>query len=284
MMDAKTLYRRLENDFITPNLSDDWAQYMESISDYLTDEFKARSMGLVCDNTTIINKVYTAVFPSNHIMRYILSKDETQLLLFVHHPSIWDIRKYPEYFQQMDRGLLQQFKEKHISIYNLHVPLDAYGKYSTSVSLAKILGFDIIKPFYHYFGAEVAVYCATQISNTIELNNVFESETGHQINLYPYGTNEIKNGVVAVVAGSGNNLKVHEDMLKEGVNTLVTGITARSDWSEEAHKFAQEYQINILGGTHYSTEKPGCQAMCEYFNSIDLPSEFIEDTPMLEDL
>jgi len=98
-MDAKTLYRRLENDFIPPNLSDDWAQYMESISDYLTDEFKARSMGLVCDNSAIINKVYTAVFASNHVMRYILDKDETQLLLFVHHPSIWDVRKYPEYFQ-----------------------------------------------------------------------------------------------------------------------------------------------------------------------------------------
>ena len=98
-MDAKTLYSQLEKDFITPNLSDDWARYMESISEYLTDEFKSRSMGLVCDNTDVINKVYTAVFPSDHVMRYILNTDETHLLLFVHHPSIWD--NFPNFSQTL---------------------------------------------------------------------------------------------------------------------------------------------------------------------------------------
>ena len=283
-MDAKNLYLQLEKDFITPILSDDWAQYMESISEFLTDEFKLRSMGLVCDNTSVINKVYTAVFPSHYVMRYILYKDQSHLLLFVHHPSIWDIREYPECFQQMDRDLLQQFKERQISIYNLHVPLDAYGEYSTSVSLAKTLGLNIIKPFCHYHGAEAAVYCETQISSTRELNILFESTLGHRTSLYPYGTDEIKNRIVAVAAGGGNILEIHEDMVKEGVNTLVTGITVRNEMSEEAHKFAEVHHINILGGSHYSTERPACQAMCEYFDRIGIPSEFIEDTPALEDL
>lgn len=283
MMDAKNLYLQLEKDFITPVLSDDWAQYMESISEYLTDEFRSRSMGLVCDNTAVINKVYTAVFPSDHVMRYILSRDESQSLLFVHHPQIWDIRKYPV-FQQMDRDLLQHFKEREISIYNLHVPLDAYGKYSTSVSLSKILGLNIIKPFYHYYGAEAAVYCESKISSTRELNMLFESTLGHKTSFYPYGTDEIENRIVAVVAGGGNVLGVHEDMVKERVNTIITGITVRNEMTKETHAYAEAHKINILGGTHYSTEKPGCQAMCEYFNSIELPSEFIEDTPILEDL
>jgi hypothetical protein len=41
----------------------------------------------------------------------------------------------------------------------------------------------------------------------------------------------------------------------------------------------------LLGGTHYSTEKFACQAMCDYFGKIGIIStEFILDTPMLEDL
>lgn len=124
--------------FHTPSLSDEWAQYMQPVSDYLTDNFKNRSMRLVCDNVTEINKVYAAVFPSNEVMQSIMDKDEANIMLFVHHTMIWDIRKTPcgfqTGFQTMDKGLLQQFKESRISIYNLHVPLDNYGEYSTSVS------------------------------------------------------------------------------------------------------------------------------------------------------
>jgi hypothetical protein len=50
-MKAVKLYAQLEKDFITPSLSDEWARYMQSIADFLTDNFKQRSMGLVCDNS-----------------------------------------------------------------------------------------------------------------------------------------------------------------------------------------------------------------------------------------
>jgi putative NIF3 family GTP cyclohydrolase 1 type 2 len=162
-MDAKELYEQLETDFISPSLHDDWAQYMRPIFDYLSDEFKKRSMGSVCDNTPKIYKVYTAVFPSDAVMAYILGKNETQIMLFVHHPSIWDMRRYPKIWHLMNGDLLQQFRERHISIYNLHVPLDAYGRYSTCVSMAKLLGMEIIKPFYYYRGVFVAEWNRTKL-------------------------------------------------------------------------------------------------------------------------
>lgn len=61
-MKATQLYQHLEKDFITPEMSDEWAQYMDSVADFLSENFKKRSMGLVCDFATEINKVYTAVF------------------------------------------------------------------------------------------------------------------------------------------------------------------------------------------------------------------------------
>jgi putative NIF3 family GTP cyclohydrolase 1 type 2 len=72
-------------------------------------------------------------------MQKILDDKAEDAMLFVHHPSIWDITKAPEVFQQMDKNLLQQFKNKKISIYNLHVPLDNFSEYSTSVSFANAL-------------------------------------------------------------------------------------------------------------------------------------------------
>jgi hypothetical protein len=38
-MKATQLYHHLERDFITSELSDDWAQYMKSIADFLSENF-----------------------------------------------------------------------------------------------------------------------------------------------------------------------------------------------------------------------------------------------------
>ena len=283
-MKATQLYQHLEKDFITSEMSDKWAQYMNSVADFLSENFKKRSMGLVCDFATEINKVYTAVFPSREVMQRILNEEIQDAMLFVHHPSIWDIRKAPEVFQQMDRDLLQQFKDRKISIYNLHVPLDNFGEYSTSVTLAKSLGIKPEKSFAPYFGAMCDVFGKIDVMTVQELRKRFQETVGHEVSLYNYGDNEIKERIVAVIAGGGNDVDMLEDISKVGVNTFVTGITAKNDHSKKAHDFAEKNRINILGGTHYSTEKFACISMVDYFKKVGLPSEFIEDNPVMEDM
>lgn len=283
-MEAKQLYQQLEKDFITPEMSDDWAQYMDSVADFLSENFKKRSMGLVCDFATEINKVYTAVFPSAEVMQRILDDGTQDAMLFVHHPSIWDIRKAPEVFQQMDRDLLQRFKDRKISIYNLHVPLDNFGEYSTSVTLAKALGIKPEKSFASYFGASCGVFGKTEAVTVQDLKKRFQDVVRHEVSFYNYGDNEIKEGVVAVIAGGGNDVDLLEEIAEAGVNTFVTGITIKNDRSKKAHDFAEKHRINVLGGTHYSTERFACISMIDYFMKLGLPSEFIEDKPVMEDI
>jgi putative NIF3 family GTP cyclohydrolase 1 type 2 len=283
-MEATKLYQQLEKDFITSEMSDDWAQHMDSIEDFLSENFKKRSMGLVSDFAKEINKIYTAVFPSSKVMRKILDDGTRDAMLFVHHPSIWDIRKAPEIFQQMDRELLQQFKDRRISIYNLHVPLDNFGEYSTSVTLAKALGIKPKNSFAPYFGGMAGVFGETNSKTVLDLKGKFQNAIGHEVSLYDYGSNEIKDGIVAIAAGGGNSIEILEDIAKSGVNTFITGITAKNEHSKEAHEFAEKHKINILGGTHYSTETFACIAMVDYFKKIGLPSEFIEDVPIIEDM
>ncbi|MFA5855758.1 MAG: Nif3-like dinuclear metal center hexameric protein [Candidatus Pacearchaeota archaeon] len=283
-MNANRLYNLLEKDFINPNLSDEWAKYMDEVKDYLSENFKKRSIGLVCDNSKIINKVYTAVFPTNEVMKFILSKRTKNALLFVHHPSNWDISKDPNVFQQMNRNLLNKFKENKISIYNLHVPLDNFGEYSTSNSLAKKLDIKNINPFGYYRGSLCGVYGKTDINTTQELSKKFKAILGHKIKLYPYGNNIIKNNLIAIVAGGGNDIDMLEDIKKYRINTFITGVTSLNSYSKKAHDFAKKNKINIIGGSHYSTEKFACIAMCDYFKKHGLDSVFIEGNFDLKDL
>ena len=283
-MEANKLYKQLEKDFIFPGLTDDWSKETNDISEYISDQYKKRFIGLVCDNTKIINKVYTAVFPSDKVMQSVLDKNETDIMLFVHHPAVWDIRKTPQVFQSMDKNLLQQFKDKRISIYNLHAPLDNFSDYSTSVSLANKLDINIDKKIVPYHGAMAGIIGTIEFKNISELKTKFESIIGHKIGIYQNNGDDIKDQKIAVVAGGGNDLEILKEVFDEGVNTFVTGITAKNDHSKLAHDFAEENKMNILGGTHYSTEKFACINMCQYFQKNNLPSEFINDSPVLEDL
>lgn len=285
-MEAQKLYEQLEKDFVTPSMNDVWfdEEHMQSMADFLCDNFKRRSMGLVCDNSKKVTRVYTAVFPSDAVMKFILDKNETDIMLFVHHPQTWDIRNSSNVFQDMNRNFLQQFKERKISIYNLHAPLDNFGEFSTSNNLAKALDIKVEKPFASYHGGLCGVFGKTALLTITELKKSIEVSLGHGASLYHYGSEDITNKSVAIVAGGGNDMDVLKDVAQEGINAFITGIAVKNEVSKSAHDFAEEKKINIFGGTHYSTEKFACMAICEYFKKLGSPSEFIADEPVMEDI
>ena len=282
-MESKKLYARLEKEFIKPGLSDDWAKHMDKVQDYVSESFKKRSKGLVCDNNSEIKKVYTAVFPTDDLMKKVISKNEKDTMLFVHHPAIWDMSK-KEIWQQMSAKLLGKFKESRISIYNLHVPLDNYGKYSTGMSLAKALDIRAEKPFAKYHGGFAGIFGKTKCIDVYQLSKKFDNAVGHKTKMYLYGDWEIKNKKVAVVAGGGNSIDILKEIAYAKINVFVTGITALSDYSEKAHDYAQKHKISLIGGTHYSTEKFACIAMADYFKKLGLKSEFLNGKPGMKDL
>jgi hypothetical protein len=114
-MKANILYDRLENDFISSELSDIWAKYMVPVYDFLTENFKVRSIGLVCDFAEEITKVYSAVFPTDKILQQIIDSGTTDAMLFLHHPSIWDIRTTPTLEKRFFRFLSCSHSSKCLS-------------------------------------------------------------------------------------------------------------------------------------------------------------------------
>lgn len=282
-MKAIDLYNRLDKDFITPEMSDEWARFMGEIEEYLCDNFKNRSMGLVCDFAQEIEKVYSIVFPTREILQKIIDDGAKNAMIFLHHPSIWDIRKSPK-FSQMHPSILDTLKEKKISIYNLHTPLDHYSKYSTSNTLAKALDIEVIKPFGKATGALSGVIGKTKCSTLKELNEKFSQALGHKTKCYSYGSDEIKDGKVAIVAGGGNELSYVKKMLEDVVRVLITGISSDIDKYKAVHDFEKENKISVLGGTHYTTERFACVEICEYFENLGLKAEFIEGEPIYEDM
>ena len=78
--------------------------------------------------------------------------------------------------------------------------------------------------------------------------------------------------------------RMHPEPGRTGIHTFVTGITARNEHSQAAHDLARRHRINLIGLTHYSSEKFACIALCEYFARLGLPCSFLPDEPVLEDM
>jgi putative NIF3 family GTP cyclohydrolase 1 type 2 len=282
---SKKLFRQLETDFDLITAKDHWS--ILDLGDYLNEEYKIKQNGLLLDNTKVINKVYTSVFPEEKVLNHLLKLKQQNLLLFTHHPMIWDpvITGLP--FKNIPKKYLPKLEEQKISFYNLHTPLDKNGDFSTSTSLAKVLKIEPKQEFFNYFGVKVGIIGRTFNKKVSSIAKTLQKVVGHQVRVWKYGKDEIKDSRVGLVAGGGNYPKAIEELASQGVNLYVTGVSSLNENyqpSIDFHEIAKKLKINVLAGTHYSTEKFACIAMTEYFSKLGINSKFIDGQYYLEDL
>jgi putative NIF3 family GTP cyclohydrolase 1 type 2 len=284
-MKAKKLYARLDEDFSIESLKDDWS-FMR-FNDYISPSFKKRYMGIVLDNTVEVKKVYTATMPDTDILEKLIQTGKTDILLFSHHAMGYDptLQGFP--FYDIPEDYLSRLKQQRISFYVLHAPLDKNGEYSTSVSLAKNLGLEIIDEFCEYEGIKCGVVCKTDIKNATKLAEYIWSIVGHEVKLIRNGDDVIHDGRVAIAAGGGSVGFAAKELSELGINMYVTGCTRSVPTVEpimEFHRIIKERKINVIGATHYSTEKYACIAMVGYFEKLGIQAEFLEGRYYSEDL
>ena len=286
-MKAIDLYSRMEKDFVVPGITEDWYDDTENMSvfdEFICENFKQRSLGLLCDFAEDINKVYTAVFPSDKVLTKILSDDVTDAMIFLHHPLVWEISGPGNAFHPINVELLKRLQKNSISLFNFHLPLDNFGEYATTKTLADALDIKIEKPYNMHNGAVCGIIGVTDCKNVHELNEKYSQVLGHRTKLYQYGEAEIVDGRVSLCAGGGNDISIVKDLIEADVHVHITGLSIENPYTTESHRLEKEHGINLLGGTHYSSEKFACMAICKYFNKLGLQSEFAEDVPCLEDL
>jgi putative NIF3 family GTP cyclohydrolase 1 type 2 len=195
------------------------------------------------------------------------------------------IKGFP--FYDLPEDYLSKLKQQRISFYVLHAPLDKNGEYSTSVSLAKNLLLEIIDEFCEYDGVKCGVVCKTELKTATKLAEYVCSIVGHEVRLIKNGDDVIHDGRVAIAAGGGSVGFAAKELSERGINMYITGCT-RAVLSVESivefHRIIKESKINVIGATHYSTEKYACMAMVGYFEKLGIKAEFVEGRFYLEDL
>jgi putative NIF3 family GTP cyclohydrolase 1 type 2 len=284
-MKAKELYKKIDKDFEIDKYKDDWS-FVE-FNEFINPGFKVRYIGLMLDNSDEIEKVFTSTFPDTITLDKILGRNKTDILLLCHHAMGYDPSLDGVPFYNIPADYLKELKERRISLYVLHMPLDKNGAYSTSMNLAKALQLPVDDEFCDYLGCKVGVICETDFVKVTDFALHVKNIVGHKIKIRQYGNEIIESGKAAIAAGGGCIDFVARELSALGVNTYLTGCTKpipAFEPSMEFHRIAKESKINVVGATHYSTEKYACIAMTDYFAGVGIEAEFIEGTPCMEDL
>jgi putative NIF3 family GTP cyclohydrolase 1 type 2 len=96
--------------------------------------------------------------------------------------------------------------------------------------------------------------------------------------------NGAEEGLTAVVAGGGDQPDVLKQAKEKGCTTYITG-TVVHRWgfeplqnaNREFHKLAREWRINLIGGSHYHTEKCAVQDVGKMLEAKGYNAEFVDD-------
>jgi putative NIF3 family GTP cyclohydrolase 1 type 2 len=240
-------------------------------------------IGIQHHNTDLVKKIYTSTFASEKVINEVLSRNEKDIMIFTHHPvppKANENLAYPD----IPDNLIHRMKENRINLFSYHIPLDRHSIYSPSYTLSITLGLKPYDTFYLQNGVYMGELCYGDYGNVADLCTSLEKVLGHDVKLYTYGDKGIKNKRIAVMAGCAKQ-DIYEFLKKQGINTFVTGVTNKEVfWVPKIHELAECNEINIIGGTHYSTEKFALISISNCFIKLGIPCEFIEEKPNMSDI
>jgi putative NIF3 family GTP cyclohydrolase 1 type 2 len=251
-----------------------------AFENYLKPTFLQTYHGLMIGNGQSVNKIRCIVFLSEEILDVVLDRGERDLLLITHHPLV---------METSDRGFLPlperyfaHMRERAISVYALHNPLDVHDTVSTGRALARELGIEGLNAFYPVPGGYAGVHgrfptpilfddlleTVASITGVSDLHCIRHHDAVQTIGVIPGGT-----GVPGILEAT--------DL---GCDALVTGTYYNLVQTEIGQRYRDEFEtiregleISLVECSHYASEavvmRTDMIALCH--NRFGLDCEFI---------
>ena len=292
-MELVKIAETLDNEFDVENIKEDWSWLFDRLfikKSLASFRKPMHNTGLMIVNSQEINKIYTAFAPSRYILEEIHMKGIVNSLLIVKHPFDWDGRRNGKGFIPFTERDYQLMESMGISIYSLHTPMDKNRNdsvVSTAYAFAKIIKMKVKEEFAHE-GKNNPNLLLGLIGKVPENKiDAFVKRLNSTLNYRVKVTKrDDKIGTVGVVTGGGFVPEIIREVKERGVNTYITGVVTpnASEWNKKNYSKnlseINKFGLNIIGCSHYLTEKWAMEQSISYFGKI-CKAEFIEDKEAL---
>jgi dinuclear metal center YbgI/SA1388 family protein len=207
--------------------------------------------GLQVEGDEKVSKLAFAVDASLTTIRAAAKSNANMLI--VHHGLFWG--QHQQIVGNMYRRI-SSLVENSLSLYAVHLPLDAHPEVGNNVELARLLGLEVIGRFAPYKGIELGTL--TRFERALhrdELKNIVEKTLDTSAEMLPFGPAKVRR--VGVISGGAATFA--EQAKRHACDTLITGET-----SHTAYNMARDARINVIYGGHYATETVGLKALARH--------------------
>ncbi len=287
-MKLAALVSELDAYFRVPDVrGDDWSRNFEHVypepywREHTVPGWEGRWNGLSVRGAEEVERAATCVFPSDRIVEGLAPAT----FLFSEHPL--DFADEPG-FLPLAPATYETMRERGISFYNAHAPLDMHPEVSPSRLCAAGAGLEELEEYFPICegipgGAAIVGESRMGVDG---LADALRSYLGPEIPVHVLTRARPECGRVAMVAGGGADSEILEASLARGCQTYVTGNAAtncRLDFVQAGVRAFRERAdaagISLIDATHYGMEKPPQIAMAAWFRRRGLEAEFIPDGP-----
>lgn len=298
-VDAVTLTEvcdKLDQEFAIDEVKDDWSFSFDdlfrkhAVAKFLVPE---RNTGLFLQFGKKVGHIYTGFAPSKYLLHEIKRRGIRDALLVVKHPFDWDGSLTGQGFLPFSEDDYKLMEEIGLSFYSLHTPWDKNRNdtfVSTAYGLAKALDFQVESEFADdpaNPGLKLGLIGTLPTSDFNEVVDLLQARLGYR----PKYINKLPSAKrIALVTGGGFISSIIAEAKAQGCDTYITGIITpnASEWSRSRHPQTQAkveaIGINVIGASHYLTEKFAPQRSLKFFEQFGVPVEFIEDAEALNKL
>jgi putative NIF3 family GTP cyclohydrolase 1 type 2 len=282
------LVAELDAYFRIPDVrDDDWSRTLEEVypepywREYVVPGWEGRWNGLSVRGADEVQRVVTCVFPSDRIVAGLAPGT----FVFTEHPL--DFGDEPG-FLPLARETFETMRERAISLYNAHAPLDMHPEVSPSRLCAKGVGLRELEEYFPICegipgGAAIVGESRLSVEG---LADALRSYLGPEIKVHVLTRTRPEAGRVAMVAGGGAVVEILEASLERGCQTYVTGnaatncvVEAVQEGVRAFRRRADEAGVTLIDAMHYGMEKPPQLEMVGWFRARGLVADFVPDGP-----
>ncbi|RLE16932.1 MAG: Nif3-like dinuclear metal center hexameric protein [Acidobacteria bacterium] len=187
--------------------------------------------------------------------------------IVVHHGFFWGT---PFAISPMWGKRYQTLLNNGLSLFAVHLPMDANPEIGHNILISKHLGLDHLSPFGHYKGVPIGFHGRfTKPLPMAEVQLRLKKQFGDGIHLLPFGKDTISK--VGVVSGAAATQEILDEAARLGIDLFVTGETDHT-----AFHTVKELGLNVAFCGHYETEKTSLLTLKELLEErFNVPAEFI---------
>jgi putative NIF3 family GTP cyclohydrolase 1 type 2 len=230
------------------------------------EEFTRLFNGLMIRGASEVKQIHMAVFPTDHVLERFLATSQKGDLLFMHHPLLMECGdprgRWGKGFVPIKETYIEQMKQKDLSVYSCHVPMDYHRDLGTSAAIAKQLQMEVVDGFLPSDHNQNDLILIGHIEKTSTSQLMSKLETIFDIPYVDFEGKKLDNiEKVAIVAGCGDKVAWMKEAESKGVQAYITGEVhchIDNDYGRGKYDQMKEYaataSMSLIGVSHSASE------------------------------